>query len=86
MKILAYKPEVQHTDLTFVNETCQTSHVGHALICDNLRKRFLCIRRFLTEIYKTTDYFSEIANFQNFVKLKISRNLKMFCCFFLTLA
>ena len=36
LKILAYKPEVQQMDLTFVYEACQTSHVEHVLICHNL--------------------------------------------------
>ena len=47
LKILAYKPKVQQTDLSFVYETCQTSHAENVLICHNLRMPFRCILRFL---------------------------------------
>ena len=55
IKILAPKPEVQQTDLTFVHEPCQTSYVGHVLICLNLRMHFRCILRFLKKKFKTTN-------------------------------
>ena len=40
LKTLAYKPEVQKTDLIIVNETRQNSHIVHVLICHNIRMRF----------------------------------------------
>ena len=64
-KILVYKPEVQQTNMTSVNETCQSSHMGHVLIYNNLRMHFclysLPFKRFL----KTP------VNFQNMPIFKI---------------
>ena len=53
LKILTYKPEVQQTDLTFIYETCQTSHGGMCLSDITLECGF--VLRFLKEIFKTTD-------------------------------
>ena len=37
LKSIAYKPEVQKTDLTYVYETHKNSHAKHVLICHILR-------------------------------------------------
>ena len=40
LKIPAYKPEVQLTDMTSVYEICQKSQVGYVLTCHSLRMHF----------------------------------------------
>ena len=83
IKILAYKPGVQQTDLAFVYDTCQTSHVEPMLICHNRRMHFRRILRFLKEIFRNHRVIFRKCQFSNdFVKTKDSRNFKMFNFFF----
>ena len=51
LKKLAYKPEVQQTDMTSVYETCQNSQIGQAV---KLRMQCVCIPCSLNEMFKTT--------------------------------
>ena len=78
LKIPTCKPEVQQTDMTSVYEICQKSQVKYVLTCHSLRMHFVCFLCCLKEISQATGYFSENANFQNFVKTPNSLKFKMF--------
>ena len=54
VKILAFRLEVQQTDMTSVYEICQKSRVGYVLTFHSLRMHFVCFLCSLKEIFKAT--------------------------------
>ena len=80
LKIIAYRPEVQLTDMTSVYETCQKSQMGYVLTCHSLRMYFL-FSLFFKGNFQNHRLIFRKCHFSKFCKTSNSLKFKMFCCF-----
>ena len=53
LKILAFRPEVQQTDMNSVYETFQNSQMGYVLTCHSLRMHFCLFSLLFKGNFKT---------------------------------
>ena len=83
LKIIAYRPEVQQTDMTSVYETCQKSQMRYVLSCHRLRIHsclfsLLFIGNFqIHRLIFQKWHFSKFC--KNFIFFKTQNVLLLFC-------
>ena len=83
LKILAFWPEVQQTDMTSVYETFQNSQMGYVLTCHNLRMHFCLFSLLFKGNFQNHRLIFRKCKFSKFCKTskfpKIQNVLLLFC-------
>ena len=83
LKILAFRPEVQQTDMTSVYETFQNSQMGYVLTCHSLRMHFCLFSMLFKGHFQNHRLIFRKCKFSKFCKTskfpKIQNVLLLFC-------
>ena len=83
LKILAFRPEVQQTDMTSVYETLQNSQMGYVLTCHSLRMHFCLFSLLFKGNFQNHRLIFRKCKFSKFCKNskfpKIQNVLLLFC-------
>ena len=83
LKILAFRPEVQQTDMTSVYETFQNSQMGYVLTCHSPRMHFCLFSSMFKRNFQNHRLIFRKCKFSKFCKNskfpKIQNVLLLFC-------